>query len=149
MDKDVVGTNEGDTVPSPGGRANGAVPRSALTTKTERMVNYQSLHGLDVRGVDGQGLFIPALGFVHVAPQLGDLPPHVQHVMGRGEEVGGLLCAGRRLGWLRHGGVHLSCQTNTDSGGGGDKWPTGVSNCGCSKIPFSLSECGSVCGSSF
>lgn len=82
------------------------------------IVYYQSLHGLDVRRVDGQGLFIPAFGLVHVAPQLGYLPPHVQHVVGRGEEVGGLLRAGRGLGGLRHAGVHLSCQGNT---GGEDR----------------------------
>lgn len=90
------------------------------------MGTHQSLHGLDVRGVDGQGLFVPALGFVHVAPQLGDLAPHVQHVVGRGEEVGGLLRAGRRLGRLRHGGVHLSCQTNTDVGVGGGVAKTSI-----------------------
>lgn len=66
-------------------------------TRTERrvcFVYYQSLHGLDMRRVDGQRLFIPAFGLVHVAPQLGYLPPHVQHVMGCGEEVGSLLRAG-------------------------------------------------------
>lgn len=57
-------------------------------------VHYQSLHGLDVRRVDGQGLFIPAFGFIHVASELGDLSSHVQHVVGCGEEVGSFLCAG-------------------------------------------------------
>ncbi len=77
-------------------------------------VQYQSLHGLDMRRVDGQSLLIPAFGLIHIAPQLGYLPPHVQHVMGCGEEVGRLLCAGRGFGGLRHAGVYLSCQRSTD-----------------------------------
>ncbi len=93
-------------------------------------VYYQSLHGLDVRRVDGQGLLIPALGLVHVAPQLGYLPPHVQHVMGRGEEVGGFLRAGRGLGGLRHAGVHLSYQRDVDR----EERQTNVFNCECSYI---------------
>lgn len=60
-------------------------------------MSYQSLHGLDMSRVDGQGLLVPALGFVYVAPQLGYLPPHVEDVVGRGEEVGGFLRARRGL----------------------------------------------------
>jgi len=73
-------------------------------------VCYQSLHGLDVRRVDGQGLLVPALGLVDVALELSDLAPHVQHMMGCGEEVGGLLRARRGLRGLRHAGVHLGYQ---------------------------------------
>lgn len=80
------------------------------------MSPYQPLHALHVRGVDGQRLLIPALGLVHVAPQLGDLAPHVQDVVGRGEEVGGLLSARRRLGGLRHADVDLSCQEQRQAG---------------------------------
>lgn len=77
------------------------------------LVYYQSLHGLDMRGVDGKGLFIPAFGLVYVAPQLGYLPPHVQHVVGCGEEIGGFLRAGCGLGGLGHSRVHLSCRRGT------------------------------------
>lgn len=87
-----------------------------MRRQTRRANPYQSLHTLDVRGVDRQRLFIPALGLVHVAPQLGDLAPHVQDVVGRGEEVGGLLSARRRLGGLGHADVHLSCREQRQAG---------------------------------
>lgn len=60
--------------------------------------------------VDGERLLIPALGLVHVAPQLSYLAPHVQDIMGRGEEVGGFLRARRGLGGLRHADVDLGCR---------------------------------------
>lgn len=74
------------------------------------LASYQSLHGFDMSRVDGQCFFIPSFGFIYVAPQLGYLPPHVQHIVGGWEEVCCLLCASCGLDWFRHADVHLSCE---------------------------------------
>lgn len=94
----------------PGDKTQGQSKKEIISV----FVGYQSLHGLDVRRVDGQGFLIPALGLVYVAPQLCYLALHVQHIVGCGEEVGGLLRAGRGLGGLGHANVHLSCRRDMD-----------------------------------
>lgn len=87
-----------------------------VQNKKRQASPYESLHALHVGRVDRERLFIPALGLVHVAPQLSYLAPHVQDIMGRGEEVGGFLRARRGLGGLRHADVDLGCREKRQAG---------------------------------
>ena len=93
----------------------GEHPESECVCVCVCVVYYQSLHGLDMCRVDGQGLLIPAFCLVYVAPQLGYLPPRVQHIMGCREEVGGFLGARWRLGRFGHADVHLGYQKETET----------------------------------
>lgn len=73
----------------------------------DRKCAHQSLHGLDVGWADGQRLLVPALGLVHIPPQLCHLTLHKQHVMGHGEQVGCFLRTRCRLCRLSHSNIHL------------------------------------------